>query len=594
MHQISKLKVENFKSIKNGEFLLAPYTPLVGYNNVGKTNILRALSWIIKKSSLSASDFFDPENPVIVTADLSGITPEVLNALEDNHRNKIEPIVVDEKIRIRRKQLVPDAKTNEIQFEVETTNDADELVWKANPGGIDAAISHLFPEPIFIGAMENATEDVGKFAAGTTIGKLIKEIIGPVTAAHSGAVTEALAEIGKKLSAESAEKDETLVALDTDIQTELDKIFPGVSVKTHIPTPEFGEFLKGATIKIFEDGYDSPDGRDASSFGHGAQRSVQIALIKCLSQRKRTAAAADEGRTTLLLIDEPELYLHPQAIELVRSSLRGLSDEGYQVVFSSHSPNMIARQDAHNALLIRRSVPDGTKAYPRISDAVRAAIDDADHQSETLFTLTNSSKVLFCDRVVLAEGKTEKAIVPDIFSQVAQKTLDEAKLGLVALGGSTNIPNAMKVLAAMGLPAKAIVDLDFAFKVAPGAGLIEENHTAIVACKTILQRLQTGGYLTLGADGLPEKGGGVSAAMAFEKMCGEADAPAHVEAIHAHLKTRGMWLWVKGTIESHLGLPDKSLATHLAFLQKLDNQAYRDGLPDYAAAEAMATWLQED
>ncbi|MEN8738353.1 MAG: AAA family ATPase [Phaeobacter gallaeciensis] len=325
MHQISNVRIKNYRSIVDGTFPLSPYTPLVGYNNAGKTNVLQAVSWFIKKRSLTSSDFHDREAPIVVTATISGINADVLDALGENHRAKIEPLVNDGSLELRRTQLSPSAKVAEIRLEVRKSNEAGELVWEVNPAGIDAAISQLFPEPIFIGAMENATEDVGKFATGTTIGKLIKEIIEPVTAAHSGTVSAALAEIATKLTADSPDKDENLVALDNQIQTELTKIFPGVSAKVHIPTPEFNDFLKGATIKIFEDNFHNPDGRDAASFGHGAQRSVQIALIKCLSQIKK-AGAAGAGRTTLLLIDEPELYLHPQAIEERLKNAFGFAD----------------------------------------------------------------------------------------------------------------------------------------------------------------------------------------------------------------------------------------------------------------------------
>jgi len=592
MHQISNVRVQNYRSIKDGKFPLSPYTPLVGYNNAGKTNVLQAVSWFIKKRSLTSSDFHDPEQPLVVTATISGITAEVLDALGGNHRTKIEPIIVDGSLDLRRTQLGPDDKASEIRLEVRKTNEAGELVWEVNPAGIDAAISQLFPEPIFIGAMENATEDVGKFAAGTTIGKLIKEIIEPVTAAHAGPVSAALADIATKLTADSPEKDENLVALDMQIQTELAKIFPGVSAKIHIPTPEFSDFLKGATIKIFEDNFHNPDGRDAASFGHGAQRSVQIALIKCLSRIKR-AGAVGAGRTTLLLIDEPELYLHPQAVELVRASLSSLSSDGYQVLFSTHSPNMIARQDAHNALLIRRNAAVGTRAYPRIRDAVVEAIAEAAHQSETLFALTNSAKVLFSEYVVLAEGKTEKAILPDLFQHEIGATMDEERLGLVALGGSSNVCNAMKVLAAMGIPTKAIVDLDFAFKVAPGSGLIENDHASLVACKAILERLSAANQITIDAEGLPTNGNEVTAAGAYELMVAEPDAGAHVSAIHAHLLENGIWCWTKGTIESHLGLPGKTPAVHMAFLRDLSGQAFKDDLPDYAGAAQLMSWLRE-
>jgi putative ATP-dependent endonuclease of OLD family len=591
VHQISRLSVINFKSIRNGDFPLSPYTPLVGYNNAGKTNILSAISWAIQKSSLLSPDFFDPSTALSVTVEISGITADVLDALGESHRKRIEPIVRDGRFTLKRTQLKPAAKATDIRLEVQKTDELGNISWEVNPTGIDAALLQLFPDPIFIGAMENATEDVGKFGAGTTIGKLIKEMIDPVVETNTELVSEALAEITKKLSAKSEEKDENLVELDMQIQSELSAVFPGVSAKIHIPTPQFTDFLKGATIKLFEDEYAHPEGRDASSFGHGAQRSVQIALIKCLAQIRRSKSAA-KGRTTLLLIDEPELYLHPQAIETVRLSLTRLATEGYQVIFSTHSANMIARHDAHNALLIRKNNAVGTRAYPRIKDAVQSAIESADYQSETLFALTNSAQVLFNEKVILAEGKTEKAIVPELFHQETGSTLTEAKLGLVDLGGSPNVPNAMKVLRAMGVPTKAIVDLDFAFHIAPREGLLQEDHPSLTECKKIIRSLSDAGHFSLDARGLPTSADGVTAAKAFEILSNKPDAIPHLKNIHDLLLAEGIWCWPKGTIESHLGLANKKSPEHLRFLKNLGDEAFQFALPDYKAAVETANWLK--
>ena len=590
MHQISRIRIQNYKSIKDAEFHLSAYTPLVGYNNAGKTNILQALSWIIKKSSLPVADFHNPAEPVIVTAEISGIDAAVLDGLEQNHRNKIEPLVIDGLISLRRTQAEPDCAVGAIRLEVRELQDGQEQ-WGPHPNGIDQAIARLFPDPILIGAMENATEDVGKFASGTTIGKLIKEIIGPVAERNAGPVTDALAQVASRLSADGEEKDEALVALDNQIQQELARFFPGVVAKTHIQTPEFGDFLKNATIKIYDQQFDQAAGRDASSFGHGAQRSVQIALIKCLSEIKRQAAA-NAARTTLLLIDEPELYLHPQAIEMVRASLSRLANDGYQVAFSTHSANMIARSDAPNALLIRRTAEDGTTCFPRMADAVQRALADALHQSETLFALSNSSKVLFSERVVLAEGKTEQTLLPDMFQHEAGCSLDEDKLGLVSLGGSTNVPNALTVLTAMCIPTKAIVDLDFAFRPAIQNGLIAHDDAAIVGCKAILSRLEQERKIALAQDGLPQQMGQVSAAMAFALLAGEQDARPHIEALHAHFLAHGIWVWKKGTIETHLGLTAKTPAAHLAFLNDYSNEQFRERLPAYGDVQAMMAWLR--
>jgi len=591
MHQISNLRVENFKSIIEAEFPLAAYTPLVGYNNAGKTNILNAVSWLIKKSSLPAADFNDPEKLVSVSAKIVGIDEDVLAALGDTHRPKIEPLVINKVLHIKREQSEPDAKAKDMPLQVLKQTDAGDMVWAVNPAGIDAAISQLFPEPVFIGAMENATEDVAKFGTSTTIGKLIKEIITPITETHAAPVNDALADIASKLSADSPDKDQNLINLDAQIQNELAKFFPGVRAKTHIPTPEFGDFLKGATIKIFEDEFANPNGRDAGSFGHGAQRSVQIALVKCLSEIKRNTDVG-AGRTTLLLIDEPELYLHPQAVELVRASLSRLSVEGYQVLFSTHSPAMISREDAPNTLLIRRNKEAGTRAYPRIRDAVQATIDGAQSQSETLFTLTNAAKVLFSERVVLAEGATEQRLLPEVFCTEIGSTLDENKIGLVALGGVENVPNAMKVLRAMGIPTKAVVDLDFAFRAAIKQNMIPADHAGVVGCLSILTRLEAEKKCTL-SHGLPvNETNGTKAAAAYTMMANEPDAEAHIRSIHDHLKNEGIWCWCKGAIETHLDLSSKKPAAHLAFLTKLQDQNFRNGLPDYKEVQQMLAWLQ--
>lgn len=589
MHHIFEVRIQNFKSISDGLFPLSHYTPLVGYNNAGKTNIIRAIGWIIKRSSLSAEDFHSTSQPVVVEAEVSGITEDVLDAIGNAHRGRIEPLIDDGRIRIRRTQTIPGQSATAIRFEVlRSENGQDE--WVVNPAGIDAAISALFPDPIFIGAMENATEDVAKFGSGTTIGKLLKEIMAPVVDRHSPAVAEALHDIGRKLSANAADKDETLVDLDRRIQSELSKLFPGVSAKTHVPVPEFADFMKSATIRIFEDGYESPEGRDASSFGHGAQRSIQIALIKCLAEVRRTGDG-NTGRTTLLLIDEPELYLHPQAIEVVRAALSRLAGDGYQIIITTHSANMISRADAPNTLLIRRNAVEGTKCYPRIKDAVKEAIADAVHQSETIFALSNSNKILFSERVVITEGKTERTVLPPIFHDAFGVTLGEDKIGLVDIGGTPNIPDTMKVLRAMGVPCMAIVDLDFAFRIAPIKGLVDPAHADIAACKAILTQLKNDGHIGLDPEGLPTKHNGVSAASAFEMLARQPDAIPCIARLHEELKAVGVWVWTRGAIEAHLGIA-KTSAAHIAFMAGLADGTNRAAIPDYQSVIDAMAWLR--
>lgn len=363
-----------------------------------------------------------------------------------------------------------------------------------------------------------------------------------------------------------------------------------MSAKTHIPVPEFTDFLKSATIRIFEEGYENPEGRDASSFGHGAQRSIQIALVKCLAEVRR-AGGGNAGRTTLLLIDEPELYLHPQAVEVVRAALSQLAGDGYQVIITTHSANMISRSDAPSTLLIRRTAADGTKCYPRIKDAVRDAIHDANHQSEALFALSNSSKILFSERVGITEGKTERTILPAIFQNEFGLTPDEDKIGLVDIGGTPNIPDTMRVLNAMGIPCKAIVDLDFAFRIAPIKDLLDPAHADLASCKEVLAQLRDDGQVGLDTEGLPTKHNGTPAAAAFEVLARHPGAMPCIARLHEELKALGIWMWTKGAIEAHLGIA-KTNAAHRAFLARLADDEYRATIPDYQSVRDAIGWLR--
>lgn len=48
-HYLDTLTIKNFKSCKHIEVKLSEFTPIIGYNNAGKSNILSAVEWLFKK-----------------------------------------------------------------------------------------------------------------------------------------------------------------------------------------------------------------------------------------------------------------------------------------------------------------------------------------------------------------------------------------------------------------------------------------------------------------------------------------------------------------------------------------------------------------
>lgn len=584
-HKLTNIEIQNFKSIISIEFELSKYSPLVGYNNAGKTNILEAIKWVLRKSSLKATDFYDTTNPVVITAKIDGITETILENLNQTHRQRIEPFLDSGSLTIKRTQSVPNATAAQIRLEVLNPTDGQ---WQSNPTGIDNAIKDLFPEPIHIGAMENSEEDVSKSKSGTTIGKLLSEIIGPIEEQYGDQLRTVLDGLKDVLDADGQNRATELTEFDQKVNEKLDSFFPDINVKVHVPTPELKEVFTKGTIKVYEN--QNTSGTDVSALGHGAQRSIQMTLIRHLADLK--IASQEHTTTTLLLIDEPELYLHPQAIEILRVSLKTLSSQGYQIIFTTHSPFMITEKDMANTLLIRKNSTQGTHKRSSLKSAIPQVEQEAQHQLTLMFALSNSSNILFSERVVLTEGKTEKRLISFLIEKITENTLGTHKCALVKQGGSGNTRKSKLVLEMMDLPCKAIVDLDYAFKHAVDDGFLQENDSDLEACINELAAIATPNGIALD-NGLPtNKNSSMSAAEAFALLAQQANVQTNIQNLKVKLQAQNIWIWKKGTIEKHLNLAGKSESIWASFANNVDNDGLETVLPnDHAEITECINWI---
>jgi putative ATP-dependent endonuclease of OLD family len=558
MHSLTFISISNYRSCLSTELNLNAFTPIVGYNNAGKSNILSAIEWLLAPSSLSVADFTVATDPVIVEGTVAGIDAAILDAMPDNHSAAVRPYLTNGSIRIRRKMLSPGtAATAKLEVrDLEIEDEAAPKAWRSNPAGIDGAIKAIFPAPIRIHAMENAGDDVGKSSKTNTIGRLIAAITEQVKTAHEAEFRDALETIRKRLAADGEERAAELQALDSEASAQLADLFPGLALKIDLSPPDIPDLFKSGTVQVIEN--DGPGGRrNFESVGHGAQRCIQMALIRHLASK---TTAGESPRTTLLLVDEPELYLHPQGVEQVRLAFGKLSRAGYQVVFSTHSPALISRDSAPDTVIVRKNgTPLSTRARNPLRAATVAAIDDAPHQSRMIFELGRAAEVFFSDKVLLGEGKTEARLLPVIYETLRGRSLRGDRLGLIAVDSSNNLLPAMAVLEEMKIDALAVADLDFAFKVAPVKELLPTTDPDLAAARPVLARLSTvpGSDFALDANGLPQKGGTLKAADAWAAFATDPDGKPIAASLHTKLLAHGIWLWKSGTIEDALGTGNK-------------------------------------
>lgn len=559
MHKIGFIDIKGFRLCRDVALPLEGFTPLVGPNNVGKSTILTALAWVLKPWALAESDFAVSGRPVVVTARVDGITGEVLSRIPDRrHMAAIEPFCAGGSLWIRVTANAPGSKaiSKEVYDHENYSGVEVPTAWREYPTGLPVAVSALLPEALRIGAMEDLSEDLGKAKAGSTMRALLDEIMGPILDAHVE-LCDAMAVVQRILRADGDARSEHLKTFDRAASDALAGFFPGLSIELDLQLVEIKEFFKAGELYITDAA--TGDRRRFDQLGTGAQRAIQMALIRHLADLRAGATLGAARR--LLLIDEPELYLHPQGARRLRHALAALSEGGFQVVYSTHSPLMLSRENAADTVIVSRDKEAGTLTRQPLRQAVAASLQEAEAQSRTLFELGNLAEIYFSTLVVLCEGKTDRRLLPLVYERLFGHHPELDQIAFVSIGACSDIPKALPVLSAMGIQARAIVDLDFAFTEARKGSnaMLPKEDDFLKTSRAVLKRLQAVHNFPIGENGLPikDKKTGWQAANAWSLFAADAEGKRLVAQVQQALKEEGVWVWSAGCIEDITGHRNK-------------------------------------
>jgi predicted ATP-dependent endonuclease of OLD family len=166
-------------------------------------------------------------------------------------------------------------------------------------------------------------------------------------------------------------------------------------------------------------------------------------------------ACCGEGWTgELLLIEEPELLLTPQAQRYLYRLLRRFADGGNQVMYSTRSPAFV--DAAHHEEIVRLDIGRGQRSLRRTSPRALTDLErlrlgaEFDHERSEMF---------FARAVVLVEGRTERISFPFIFRALGHDP-DAEGIAIVEVGGKSNMPNAASLLRQLRIPFVTVIDAD--------------------------------------------------------------------------------------------------------------------------------------
>jgi hypothetical protein len=154
----------------------------------------------------------------------------------------------------------------------------------------------------------------------------------------------------------------------------------------------------------------------------------------------------------VLLIEEPELFLRPQAQRYFYRLLRTFAQGGNQVLYTTHSPNLlnVARLDE---LAIVRLTEHGTRAFQP-----EALTPGEDFRLMTEFD-AERSELFLARAALLVEGQTERLALPFAFAACGYDA-DREGISIVECGGKANIVLFARVCRAAGIPFVVLHDRD--------------------------------------------------------------------------------------------------------------------------------------
>ncbi len=543
--KIKEVNIKNFRGIKDLTLKLSNFTILIGKNGVGKSSILHALNFFKEpKYRLKVEDFYnkDLKNQIEVSIAFTGLTkdeeqefhPYIQNNIlrvikiakgdeENNNPNKSQKYHGQRKLyrqfneiretesKTEKKKLYKELKTmekytslpeigrqsadvievflteweNDHPADLELTMDKGQFFgWR----GVGTGKLGKYMEFFFIPAVHEYSEEE-KEERSTYLNELVNLTI-KNTIEESRELNE-FKEITLKKYQEFTDKDNIsrISFLNKELSDRLNQYAPDCEVYINFFPGDvlFKGTSYGTELKEYE--FKGP----ISSLGHGVQRTFFFTLLQYLGEQRfiekeskgidRDEDNSDQNENLILLIiEEPELYQHPNRIKLIKKLFNEIitynKDSGFkfQIICSSHSPYLIDIQSVENIRILRKikkndhyfvsakeiELHDIAQKIKEMWEFPEEKKCDATTLISRLISIMTLeiSEGFFADKVVFVEGLEDKAIFLALDQKLSEKNFDECGITVIPSLGKRNLDRLALIFREFEIPTYVIFDTD--------------------------------------------------------------------------------------------------------------------------------------
>lgn len=172
--------------------------------------------------------------------------------------------------------------------------------------------------------------------------------------------------------------------------------------------------------------------------GDGVKSLATIALLSQVSTTKNR----------FVIIDEPENHLHPEAIRYINSVMNDLAKDN-QVLISTHSPIFVNRTSIQSNIIVQ----DGTASPAKRVDDIRKILG-----------VICSDNLIYSDYVIVVEGPTDRDLLTKVLSSDSElaNLLTNNVITIRSIGGTHNLQSEIYSLQRYCCNYLIIIDYDIA------------------------------------------------------------------------------------------------------------------------------------
>jgi hypothetical protein len=344
--------------------------------------------------------------------------------------------------------------------------------WIDNPKGYANVLKGVLPFFVLVPAVRDVADE-SKPTKSSPFGRLLNAILDTVAEDKKAQIEGMLDEVAKQMNRRGGDQRIPLITKTEErLNQLLGEVFRGCDLELEFTPPTLEVLL--STPKVYVD-----DGcRNAiENKGHGVQRAVIFAILRAYAEHM--SGFGDKKRNLILAVEEPELYMHPQAQRTIRQVFRKIVASGDQVIFTTHSALLvdvsyfdeIVRMESSCAasggrktaisvayqLSVQKLTDDLVTRHPKTAGKVTA---DSIRDRYSHAYNPHRNEGFFASRILLVEGLTEEYSLPIYADAIDGCGFDPNGMSVVECGGKDSMDRLYRIFNGLHIPCFMLFDYD--------------------------------------------------------------------------------------------------------------------------------------